>query len=146
MSSTIETRLKKLLEGILSDSDVEELEPLLQDIVATPGTIVFVIDGFDECPKRERMVVLKMLQRLMSSSQSIIKLFLSSREDVIGDIDRMFPTCQHVVMDREETHADILTYVKDMINEKTADGDLEISNPGLKEDIQKALTKGANGM
>lgn len=144
MSDVIESRLKELFEGTFLD--VEDLEPLLQDIAATPGTIIFVIDGFDECRKLDRMIVLKILQRLMSTSPSKIKILLSSREDVIGDIDRVFTTCHHVGMDCEETRADILTYVEDMIDDKMLNGDLEVSDPQLKQDIQKALANGANGM
>lgn len=144
MSHVIERKLEKLIEGPFSD--VEDLEPLLQDIAATPGTIIFVIDGFDECHKTDRMAVLKILHRLMSTSRSKIKIFLSSRQDVIGDIDRVFTTCHHVRMDCEETHADILTYVEDLIDEKILNGDLEVHDPQLKEDIQNALANGANGM
>lgn len=144
MSDLVERRLKELSEGTFSD--VEDLEPLLQDVAATPGTTIFVIDGFDECSKSDRTIVLKMLQRLISTSRSKIKIFLSSREDVIGDIDRVFTTCHHVCMDREETYADILRYVEDLIDEKMLNGDLEVSDPQLKQDIQNALAKGANGM
>lgn len=144
MSDLIERRLKELLEGMFPD--VRDLEPLLQDVTATPGTTIFVIDGFDECRKNDRMIVLKTLQRLMSSSQSIVKIFLSSRDDIIGDIDRVFTTCHQVVMDCKETHADILTFVKDMIDDKLLNGDLEVGDIRLKQDILDTLAKGANGM
>lgn len=144
MSDLIERRLRELSEGMFPD--VKDLEPLLQDITATPGVTIFVIDGFDECRKDDRIIVLKTLQELMSSSQSIVKIFLSSREDIIGDIDRVFTTCHQVVMDCEETHADILTFVKDMIDDKLLNSDLEIGDIRLKQDIQNALAKGANGM
>ena len=144
MSDVIETRLKGLFESPFSD--VEDLESLLQDVAATPGTLIFIIDGFDECRKTDRMIVLKLLHRLMSTSPSKVKVFLSSREDIIGDIDRIFTTCHHVCMDCEETHADILAYVKDLIDEKILNGDLEVGDPQLKQDIQRVLANGANGM
>lgn len=126
--------------------DVRDLEPLLQDIVTESGTTIFVIDGFDECHKVDRLLVLQVLQRLMSISQSNIKILLSSRHDVIGDIDRVFTTCYQVMMNCEEARADIQTYVNDMIDDNIQDGNLEIGNPQLKQDIWNALTNGANGM
>lgn len=144
MSSVIERRLKELSEGTFTDA--KDLELLLHDVAATPGTMIFVIDGFDECRKTDRMTVLKIFQRLMATSPSPIKIFLSSREDVIGDIDRVFTTCHHVCMDCEETHADILTYIEDLVDDKILNGDLEIGDPQLKLDIQRALANGANGM
>lgn len=144
MSNAIEIKLAGLLEGIFSN--VNDLEPLLEDIAAMAGTIMFVVDGFDECQKPERTIVLKTLQRLMSSAPSTIKVFLSTREDMKGEVDRVFPNCQQVFMDCEETHADILTYIKDMIDDKKLSGDLEIGTPQLETDIQRALMEGANGM
>jgi hypothetical protein len=144
MSNVIEHRLKELFEGISPDG--KDFESLLQDIAATSEKVIFVIDGFDECHKADRIVVLKNLQKLLSSSQFHIKLLLSSREDVIGDIDRVFSTCHQVTMNCEETRADILTYIEDMVEDKIQDGELDICDPQLKQDIQKALAKGANGM
>ena len=144
MTDVIERRLKRLSEDTFSD--VEDLEPLLQDIAATLGSIILVVDGFDECRKPDRMILLKILQRIMSTSRSKIKIFLSSRENIIGDIDRVFATCHHVSMDCEEANADILTYVKDLIDDQVLNGDLEIGDPQLKQEIQSALANGANGM
>jgi hypothetical protein len=144
LSKTIEGRLKVLFES--SSPDVEDLEPLLYDIAATSRTIIFIIDGFDECAKADRIIVLKMLHDLMSSSRSIIKIFFSSREGAIGDIGKVFNMCQQVTMDCEEACADIPTYVNNIITEKTEKGDLVVGNIRLLQDIQDALVRGANGM
>lgn len=144
LSDNIEKRPKELFEDFFSD--VTDLEPLLQDIAATSRTMIFIIDGFEECHKSDRIIVLKMLRGLMSSSQPKTKILLSSREDVIGDIDRVFTTCHQVTMDCEVTRTDIRKYVKEMIEDKMKDGDLEIGDPQLIQDIQMALTKGAKGM
>ena len=114
--------------------------------MATSRITIFVIDGFDECSKGDRIVILKILYRLVSSSQSIIKIFLSSREDIIGDIGRVFSSCQQVAMDCEEARADISTYVSDMIEGKLEDGELVIGNIQLEQDIRDVLVRGANGM
>lgn len=144
LSKTTEGRLKDLFEG--SSPDAEDLEPLLHDIAATSRTIIFVIDGFNECTKANRTIVLRILHRLISSSQLIIKIFFSSREDIIGDIGRVFNTYQRVIMDCEEARADIPIYVNDIIAEKTENSDLIVNNIQLLQDIQEALVRGANGM
>ena len=143
MSKTIEDRLKGLFKG--TSPDAEDLEPLLHDIAATSGTMIFVIDGFDECASADRIIVLKMLHRLMSS-RSIIKIFFSSREDVVEDIDRVFNTCRQVSMDCEEARADISTYVNNIIAEKVENRELVVGNIQLIQDIQSVLIRGANGM
>jgi hypothetical protein len=108
--------------------------------------MIFVIDGFDECAKADRIIVLKMLHRLMSFSRSIIKIFFSSREDVVGDISRVFNTCQQISMDCEEARADILAYVNSIIAEKVENSELVVGNIQLLQDIQNVLIRGANGM
>lgn len=144
LSKTIEERLKDLCKG--TSPDAEDLEPLLHDIAATSGTTIFAIDGFDECTKANRIIILRMLHRLMSSSRSKIKIFFSSREDVIMDIGRVFNTCQQVAMDCEEARADIPTYVNGIIAEKMKNGELEVTDIQLLQHIRNVLVRGANGM
>jgi len=144
LPKTVEDRLKELFKG--TSLDAEDLEPLLLDISTTSGTMIFVIDGFDECARAERIIVLKMLHRLMSSSQTMIKIFLSSREDVIGDIGRVFNTCWQVSMDCEEARADVLTYVNDIIAEKVEEGELVVGDIQLIQNIRNVLVRGAKGM
>lgn len=144
LPKTIEDRLKDLFRG--TSPDAEDLEPLLHDIAATSKTMIFVIDGFDECARADRIIVLKILHRLMSSSQSIIKIFFSSREDIVGDISRVFNTYWQVSMDCEEARTDIPTYVNDIVAEKVENSELVVGNIQLLQDIQNALVRGANGM
>lgn len=144
LSRTVEGKLRDLFEG--TSPDDEDLEQLLHDVVATSRTTIFAIDGFDECSKDDRMTILKMLHRLMFSSQSVIKVFLSSREDIKGDIGRVFGSCPQVAMDCEEARADISTYVNDVIEDNLEGGELEIGNIQLKQDILDALIRGAKGM
>lgn len=144
LSKTIEGRQKDLFKD--TSPDAEDLGLLLTDVAATSRRIIFVIDGFDECTRADRLIVLKMLHGLVSSSRSIVKVFLSSRDDMIGDIARVFDTCQQMTMDCEEAQADIPTYINDVIVEKIGNGELEVGSIQLVQDIRDALIKGANGM
>ncbi|KAH8592594.1 hypothetical protein B0O99DRAFT_743497 [Bisporella sp. PMI_857] len=144
LSKAIEDRLKELFKDL--PPDAEDLEPLLHDIAATSGTMIFVIDGFDECAGSDGILVLRILHHFISSSRSTIKIFLSSRENVIGDIARTFDISQHVAMDCDEASTDIPTYVNSVVAEKIENGELIIGNIRLIQDIQNALVKGANGM
>jgi hypothetical protein len=144
LPKAIEDKLIYLFRG--TPPDAEDLEPLLNGIAAISRAVIFVIDGFDECARIDRVIILKMLDRLMSSSRSTIKIFLSSREDIIGDISRVFNTCRQVSMDYGEAREDISTYVNDIIDQKVKDGDLVVGNTRLIQDIKNVLVQGANGM
>src|SRR5204863_6630634 len=101
------------LERLFTDAapDTEELEPLYRDIIEASATHFIVIDGIDECPKADRDTIFAVLRRLKDSSKSIIKIFLSSREDVGWEIQRTFNYFQHRTTDCHEVDTDIRSYV-----------------------------------
>ncbi len=143
-SKAVEAKLRELFEG--TSPDAEDLEALLIEVASTSETIKIVIDGLDECSRPERLVVLRLLHRLMSASQSIVKIFLSSRDNMIGDIATVFDTCQQVTMGCEEARADISMYVNGIIAEKIEAGELEIGSVQLTKDVRNALIQESKGM
>ncbi|KAH8808798.1 hypothetical protein F5884DRAFT_858319 [Xylogone sp. PMI_703] len=144
LSKAVEDKLKILFRG--TSPDAEDLEPLLKSAVATSRISIFVIDGIDECVRVDGILILKMLHRLTSSSQSIVKLFFSSRDDMVRDITRIFRSYQPIAMDCAEARTDIPMYVNGAIAEKIENGDLSVGSGQLVQDIRDALMKGANGM
>ncbi len=104
-----------------------------------------VIGGLDECSRRARMVVLKLLSHLVSS-QSMTKVFLSSRDSMIGDIAIIFDICEKLSMGCEEARRDISLYVNGVIEDKIEAGELEVGSVQLVQDIQNTLIQGSNGM
>lgn len=147
-AETLSKEAEDQLENLFKENpfEVENMLPVLQDIVADASETTFVIDGIDECSRIERASVLKILRQLISSSASTFKVFLSSREGVIEDIHKISETYQPITMNCEEANADIPKYVKDTIEQKMKDGDLVLGDPQLKFEICDALIKGANGM
>ena len=119
---------------------------VLQDIAAGAGKTTFVIDGIDECPRPERASVLKILRQLVSCSGSKLKVFFSSREGVVEDIDKIFETYQQLTTNCEEANTDIATYIKDTVYQKIEESDLILGDRQLRHNICNALIEGANGM
>lgn len=144
--------LPKALGNILRDlfnntfPDAEDLEPLLHGIANTSNSIALMIDGLDECTEPDRKLILKLLQRLISSHPSSVKIFISSREDIIRDIARTFAGCRELTMSHSDARSDILVYVNDIVAEKIENEELVVGNPELVQDVRKALIEGANGM
>jgi hypothetical protein len=118
----------------------------LQSVAASSSTITFVIDGLDECSQADRTVVLGILSHVISSSQSTIKLFISSREGLIEDVVRVFKIYQPVTMHCDEAQADVTTYVEGIIQEKLESRHLAIGSIQLVQEVKDALIQGANGM
>lgn len=144
LPKNIEDQLKELFDG--TSPDAEDLEVVLQSLATSSSTITFVVDGLDECSQANRTIVLGVLSRVMSSSRSPIKLFLSSREGLIEDVVGLFKTYQQVTMHCGEAQTDVTTYVEGIIKEKIESRVLAIGSIQLVQEVKDALIQGANGM
>jgi hypothetical protein len=144
MSTTIEDMLKNSFRA--SPPDPEDLESILQQIARDSELVILVIDGFDECAQADRDIVLKALQRLIASNPKSVKVFISSREDLFGDIGRTFINCRELNMNCDEAGEDIPRYIRETVNEKLEKGELVVGDPAIIREIQEALIQGAKGM
>ncbi len=149
-SDCLKPFMSKLLEG--ESMDKEELkEFLLETISSSPIPPIIVVDGFDEMISEERYKVLWVLQRL-SYARTGVKLFLSSRTDVEADIKLHFSATFHNInMERREVGQDIANYIQAALEERRkmppgCHGRLVVSESSMLEEIEEALTKGAQGM
>ncbi|KAJ8127847.1 hypothetical protein O1611_g5788 [Lasiodiplodia mahajangana] len=139
-SGEIETRLKML--------DFSFQLPEIIDLLHTAfvsETHYIVIDGFDECEKESRQTLLKGLS-LLASLEPSLKLFLSGRESLSGEVRNSFPSLEHVSMDCAAMNQDIKAYIEDIIKEKIDCEDLIVGDSNLPDEIKHALINGANGM
>ena len=104
------------------------------------------IDGFDEVPREERDKVMATLAQTASFSRSIVKVFLSSRQDVGKEILTAFQCCQKTTTSCPKVDADIAAYIGLSIDEKLANGELVLGDLSNASVIRNALANGANGM
>ena len=144
LSNSIEAKIQALIAGTLPEA--EALKNILQEIADTSGTYFIVIDGLDECSLEERQNILKILKKIALSSSSVLKIFLSSRQDVGMELERIFGSYYHRTMDCKENCADIGMYVENAIEERTSTGQLAVGDPNLLVAIRNALVDGAHGM
>jgi hypothetical protein len=144
LSKGICDQLETLFTSTLPDA--EELGPLFCEVAGAFQTHFIVLDGFDECPRADRDVVLRVLDKLVSSSKPTTKILLASREDIGRDIQRRFKSLQHRTMACQEASADIASYIEEVIAAKIDEEDLEVGDPKLIFDIRDTLLRGAHGM
>lgn len=144
LSTSFEKKLKRLFSDTFPDT--EDLEEIFEDIAKTSKSVTLIIDGFDECPQADRKIVLEILGRLTSSNSGSVKVFISSREDVIRDIGRSFSNCHELDMGCTEAREDITKYVREVVEEKLESGELLVGDLTLVDDIKEALIEGSNGM
>lgn len=144
LSDSLEAKIRALIEGTLSD--VDALKGVLQESLGAPGIHFIVIDGFDECSLQDRDMILEVFKRITETSSSVLKIILSSRQDVVIEIKQVFDSYYHKTMGCAELHTDIATYIEVALEEKISSRQLVVGDPNLLAVIHHALTKGAHGM
>ena len=141
----IETQLEALFKDTLPDAD--DLYPLFEAVVALsfPRVHFIVIDGIDECLPTDRNLVLGTLRKLLHSSQTSVKVFLASREEMRSEVASDFRPYYHTSMNCPEVRMDIAQYIEDEIKIKI-DNPLVVQSSELILNIRKTLEEGAEGM
>ena len=107
---------------------------------------VIVIDALDECDPARRHELLQALDRIIQISASLMKVFVSSRDD--NDILCSLSESPNVYIHASDNDEDIQRFVRAEVNQAVKDrrllcGDLSDS---LKDHIICTLTRGAQGM
>ncbi len=128
------------------EPDAEDLMQLLKSVSDIYQRQFIVIDGFDECSKADREILLDLLHRLLSSTQSSVKIFLASRDDTGRDIQRALKIDHQKMISCPEAQRDIESYVKGVLKEKIEQSELVVGDQELIISIQNALVKGAQSM
>ncbi|MCJ1352386.1 MAG: hypothetical protein MMC33_002370, partial [Icmadophila ericetorum] len=124
---------------------VAECEGLILALLEhNPATIV--IDALDECIPARRYEILKTLDNIIQKSASLVKVFVSSRED--NDIVCRLKDSPNVIIHASDNGKDIERFIHSEVEKAIEDKRMlrgDISDE-LKNRIITTLAKGANGM
>ncbi|KAL8784999.1 MAG: hypothetical protein Q9195_008810 [Heterodermia aff. obscurata] len=103
-----------------------------------------VIDGLDECNKDVLQQILDVIKRLATRQSPVIKLFISSRDDIrIVESLKQYPVLQVSAVNLSN---DMEIYVKGAVRDRIESGDLIVRSPELEAAIIAELTTKAHGM
>lgn len=103
-----------------------------------------IIDGLDECYKSVTENILGVVTSLTACPTSIIKFFISSRDDNrISEPLKMYPVIQ---LSASLLASDMRTYVTGAVGYRIRSGDLILRNSELEILIVTELTNKAQGM
>lgn len=148
LSVDLESRLEAITRHPALDSVA--LDSLLQDLfgkqICSFQRTYIVIDALDECEKKHRNIVLKFLRTAISSSQSTLKIFLTSRGGLGDEVRRCCTSVQHLSMGSSEALCNLKVFINRVLRERVANGDLVVGDENLIQEIEDALLTGAQGM
>lgn len=141
--SVFEGQLVRLTDSLW---DADDLQQILEDVLAKFPLSIIVLDAIDECDQIERDTLLSILKKAVESSRSKLKIFIASRPNLDQEISNTFEIYHHQSMNSPGLHSDIADYVKAIIHEKRINGELKVGNATLVNEIQDTLITGAQGM
>ncbi|MCJ1346754.1 hypothetical protein MMC31_004972 [Peltigera leucophlebia] len=144
LPKSIETCLVTLLK--VPSPEAQDLGILLKDVLGIHKCNFIFIDAIDECARSEWEVLLEVLQNIVVSCSSRVKLFLAVRQGIAEEVGKTFVSHYQANMGSCEANSDIKTYIEDVLAKKIDGGKLIVRNPELISEIIDALVQGANGM
>lgn len=120
------------------------LTTFLRQIVHQTDRFYVFIDGLDEFEPTHRRALLDSLASV--NSEPRLRIFLSSREGLSGELKDRVPNIATVSMACEKATADIGTFVAETLQERRRNGDLNVQSESIIDDVHHALTNRADGM
>ena len=118
----------------------------MQLIELYPQTTV-IIDAMDECNPTTRLQLLKALENVLQASSSLVKVFVSSRDD--QDIVLRLSNYPNLEINSQRNSDDIVRFVKDEVERLIQDGKLlrhSSSQAEMKKLVTDRVIEGATGM
>ncbi|KAF4832028.1 hypothetical protein CGCTS75_v004942 [Colletotrichum tropicale] len=125
-------------------SELGELTSLLRQAIDQSDTFYIFIDALDEFEPRERRALLDSLVSVASGSR--LRVFISSRESLSGELKDRIPTIETVLMASPEAKIDIATFVEETLQRRQQNGDLIVQDQSIVDDIRQALINCADGI
>ncbi|OCL07799.1 hypothetical protein AOQ84DRAFT_389280 [Glonium stellatum] len=145
---TVELFKKKEEEGFASGLlQMDESLTLVLQLIAQYPLTTIIIDAMDECNPRKRHELLKALEQIIRDSSSLVKIFVSSRND--QDIVLRLQHYPNLEIDSRRNGDDIARFVKNQTEQLIQDGELlqySTSQVEMKKLIVDEVIKGATGM
>ncbi|KAI0199405.1 hypothetical protein F4808DRAFT_216865 [Astrocystis sublimbata] len=136
LSDRIEDKLRHLNEN----GDLPQIALFLAGIMnASSRPSYIVIDGLDKCSTRTRGRLLRALSWLTLNTTS--KLFLSSKEEMVEEIQSHFPAIGRISMDNRAVKDDMAQYIYHKLNKEPT-----LGNSAAITEFTKEIIEGADGV
>jgi hypothetical protein len=126
---------------------MDESCALIMQLIEQYPLTTIIIDAMDECDPERRYELLEALEQVLRDSSSLVKIFVSSRDD--QDIMFCLRHYPNLEINSQRNGDDIATFVKDQTEQLVRDRKLlrySTSQKEMKEVITIKVIEGAAGM
>ena len=143
----LDDHIRKMLEKWQDDplSETEDVVEMLCTVSKKLRNFYIVIDGLDECEKKDRNALLKGFSAI-SSATGNVKIFLSGRESMSTQVKKACQSLIHLSMSCRPAKSDIPKYIESAVQERLRNEELIVGDQTLINEIKEALNRGADGM
>lgn len=136
---------KRVKRGLAAGPlDFGESHALLVSILDMFPRTTIIIDALDESDPEERGQLLEELTSIIGSSATVVKIFISSRDDI--DIKLKLENVPNHYIEARDNSTDIERFIYREIMESSKNKRLIKLPEGLKKEIISTLAMKANGM
>lgn len=139
--SSIEEKLKWMKAA--ETTNIENWTTLLREVARTFSSFFIFVDVIDECDIKEQRAILEQLSSLVSSTPQV-KIFLSGREGLRPELNKKIGNLQQVSLELGKSDIDML--VEQVLHVQVEDGDLQVGDMALLDEIKTRLVEHADGM
>jgi hypothetical protein len=148
LKPTLDLYKKKEAEGFgFGSLQIEESCALIMRLIEQYPLTTIVIDALDECNPEKRRDLLKALEKILRESSTLVKIFVSSRDD--HDIVLRLQYYPNLEIKSDMNSDDIAVFVKDQTERLVEERELlqySDSQTEMKELIIKKVIDGSGGM
>jgi DNA-binding NarL/FixJ family response regulator len=128
--------------------DAEEAIQFALRVMKDRTVTYIIIDALDECDQETRSDLIENLKRILAKAESVVKIFLTSRDDRPG-AKRALASFPEIGILGSSNREDIEKYVHHQLDVAISRGKLlagqDVSDE-LRTEIQDSLCNGADGM
>jgi hypothetical protein len=96
---------------------IEDCGDILPALVNAYPQVTLVVDGLDECPRDDRHTLIVVLDKLLASTDGLLKIFIASRNDT--DLAEHYHRGRHIAVSGSDNGEDIYRYVKFRMEQDT---------------------------
>ena len=128
-----------------SDFDLDQIIEIVGNALKTVDCYI-VLDGLDECAEADARAIVNAIQALSTLPLNTIRTYFSTRLGTLQEAFRSVEPTIAIAIVEADVKPDIDVFIEQSLSEALAEERLQLGDPALILDIQKALSEGAQGM
>ena len=139
---TLEDAVARVCDNGYDGQDVHGLSLFLREAVESPVPTYIIIDGLDECAREDARSLLALLESVMATSKTSVKVLVTCRDEdeTVGLISH-FP---QICLSESVLAADLACFVDQTVKASIEEGKLR--RKSMQHEIISQLTSKAHGM